>query len=149
MTGDKPRQIAVKAMCLIEHNRKLLLNKGYDKLKKQTFYRLIGGKVEFGEKSIDSIKREIKEELDSNIENLKFITVEEEIFTYEGNEGHEVVFLYTGNVLDNKILDEKLIPNPDSEEFPAVWVPTSDVLEKKIILYPSSNYKKILLELRS
>jgi len=135
--------ISVKVMCLIEHNKKILVNKGYDAVKKQTFYRLVGGKVEFGEKMEETIKREIKEELNSGVKSIKFIDAKEEIFTYEGEVGHEANFLFKV-VLDNKELTKKeLIPNPDSEEFPAVWVSIADVLKKKVILYPSFDYNSV------
>ena len=138
------KTISVKVMCLIQHNGKLLVNKGYDNAKKQTFYRLVGGKVEFGEKMEDTIKREIKEELNSSVKSINFVTAKEEIFTYEGEIGHEVNFLYKVT-LDNKELFEKeVIPNPDSDEFPAVWIFITDVLKKKVILYPAFAYQTVL-----
>jgi len=141
-------QISAKTMCIITNDGKLLVNKGYDKVKKETFYRLIGGKVEFGEKNVDAVKREIKEELGVDVSNLKFITAKEEIFTYVDTPGHEVIFLFSGKIADKKVLNSKEIANPDSNDFPAVWIPIKEVLENEFILYPSFNYKKIFSKLK-
>lgn len=144
MSKDSAKQISVKVMCLIQHNGKLLVNKGYDKVKKQVFYRLVGGKVEFGERMQDTIRREIKEELNSGVTNTIFITAKEEIFTYEGETGHEINFLFNVTLANKELFEKEIIPNPDSEEFPAIWIPVEDVLKEKVIIYPSFNYKKIL-----
>ena len=137
------KEIMVKAMCLIEHDGKLLLNKGYDKIKKETFFRVLGGTLNFGEKCKEAIRREIKEELNSEIENLRFITVIENIFTYEREEGHEIVFLYKGDLSNKEIYKKKIVPIPDAEDFPAEWVPISDILDEKVILYPAFNYREL------
>lgn len=136
-------KIMVKAMCLIEHEGKLLLCKNYNKVKKETFFRVVGGTVNFGEKCEEAVRREIKEELNSKIENLHFIAVIENIFTYEGEEGHEIVFLYKGDLSNKEIYKKKIIYIPDAEDFPAEWVPISDILEGKVKLYPVFNYRKL------
>lgn len=136
--------IETKAMCLIEHNGRLLVCEGYDKVKKEKFFRIIGGGINFGEKAEDALRREVREELDSGLENLRFLTVIEDIFTYAGEMGHEITFLYKGDLTNKDIYTKESIPildNPD--DFPAQWVPISDVIEDKVILYPSFDYKKL------
>lgn len=143
------KEIRVSAMCLIEHKGKLLLCNGYDSVKKEKFLRIIGGGIDFREKAEDAVRREIKEELDSNLENLKFITVVENVFTYEGEKGHEVVFLYNGDLTNKDIYNTEKVSILDHEEGweNAEWIPISDILENKVILYPSFDYKKIFSEL--
>ncbi|QQS39106.1 NUDIX domain-containing protein [Candidatus Woesebacteria bacterium] len=138
------KEIKVKAMCIIKHNDKLLLNKGFDSIKNETFYRLIGGHVEFGEKAIDTLKREIFEELGVEIFNLEFVTPIEEIFIYQGERGHEVIFVFEGELRDEKVLGSETIPNPDSPNFPAVWIPVSLVKDKSIICYPTFEIEKYI-----
>ena len=77
-------QTAVKAICVFVHNGKTLASKGVDAKKGETFYRGIGGSVHFREMSEDAMRREIKEELGCEIENLELLTVAENIFTYDG-----------------------------------------------------------------
>jgi len=141
------KEICVKVMCLVEHKGRLLLCKGYDHVKKEIFFRILGGGVNFGEKVEDALRREMKEELNSDLENLRFLTVIENIFTYEGEKGHEITFLYKGDLANEDIYEKKSIPIPGEYEFPAEWVSVSDILEEKIILYPSFNYKKLFSKL--
>ena len=132
-------------MCVISDNGKTLASKGYDKNKDENFYRLLGGSLEFGEKIEDGIKREIREELKSEVENLEFIKFIENIFTYEGKQGHDIVFLYKA-MLSNKDLykQEKIHFVEPYGEFDAEWVSIDDILNKKIILYPSLDYSDML-----
>ena len=97
------KRIIIKALLVIGYKDKLLLNKGYDNVKKETFFRFVGGSLNFGEKADEAMRREIKEELNSEIENLQFLTVVENIFTYEGEKEHEITFLYKGDLSNKNI----------------------------------------------
>lgn len=132
-------------MCLISDGERILLGKGHDKIKNEDFYRVLGGTLEFGETCEVAVRREIKEELGCEIENLKRLDVIENIFTYEGKPGHEITFMFSGEASD-KSLNEK---NPvhivePNYEFDAFWVPIEDIINKKVIVYPSCDYKKFL-----
>jgi len=133
----------IKTLCIIEKDGKLLACKGYDSVKKETYFRLVGGTVNFGEGTEKALRREIKEELDSEIENLQFLTVVENIFTYEREAGHEICFIYKGDLSNKEVYKKNYIPI-DVDDFPAEWVPISEILSGKIKLYPAFDYKKIL-----
>lgn len=141
------KKIVVKALCVIEQDGKLLLCKGFDSVKKETYYRFVGGTIDFGEKAEDALKREIREELDSEIENLEFITVVENVFIYEKKPGHEICFIYKGDLTNKEVYQKKVIPIPGEDDFPAEWVPISDILEGKVILYPEFDYHKLFSQL--
>jgi hypothetical protein len=51
--------IRVKAMLLILDNGRLLVSPGYDEVKGEKFYRLLGGNVKFSEPAATAIRREI------------------------------------------------------------------------------------------
>lgn len=145
MKYRKSAEIVVKAMCLIKRNGKTLLNRGFDQAKNEIFYRLVGGTVEFGETGKKAIKREIKEELNSQLINLKFIKIIENIFVFNGQKGHEIVFIYKGDLTNKKIYQRKKIYFFDEgKKYLSEWISIDRILKKKIILYPLLNYKKFL-----
>ena len=58
-------------ICLFSNNGRILAAKGTDSVKQNEFYRPLGGMIEFGERSSDALKREILEETNQEITNLK------------------------------------------------------------------------------
>jgi ADP-ribose pyrophosphatase YjhB (NUDIX family) len=138
-------QIRIKAMCLFSHQGKTLASKGFDEKKQQIFYRIIGGSLNFGETTEQGVRREIKEELGCEIENLDFLKVVENIFEYNGLPGHEIVFLYKGELSNKQLYSQNKIHIVEPYmEFDAEWVPIEYILNKKIILYPSFNFNEVL-----
>lgn len=93
-TRPRPVQIRPLAVAVIRKNDKVLAVKGYDDKKDEIFYRLIGGGIEFGEKGEETIKREFMEELGFEPANIKYLTTIENIFTFNGRKGHEIVLVY-------------------------------------------------------
>ena len=134
----------VKVMCVFQHNGKTLASKGFDKNKNETFYRLVGGSLEFGETTLDGVKREIKEELGCEIQNLLFVKVIENIFIYEGKPGHDIVFVYRGELANRELYKKEKIHIVEPHgEFDAEWVSVSAILSGKTILYPTLDYREI------
>lgn len=64
---DKFKEIRPIVLGIAQKDNKILVSEGYDKIKKEIFYRCIGGGIEFLEKSKDALKREFKEELGIDI----------------------------------------------------------------------------------
>lgn len=137
-------KIRIKAMCLLHNDGKILAAKGFDKIKNENFYRVLGGSVNFFETSEAGVRREIQEELASEIENLKLVDVIENMFTYEGNKGHEIVFLYSGNLVRKELYSQNPIRVvEDTYEFDAEWISTKNVVDGNITLYPALDYKNL------
>ncbi len=65
-----PDQIRPLALCLFRNSGRILVFEGYDPLKQQTFYRPLGGGIEFGERAEDAVRREIREEIRAEIASL-------------------------------------------------------------------------------
>ena len=61
-----PRCVAVAV--IVDDDGRALLETGYDRDKKQHFYRLVGGGVHFGETSAAAVVREIGEEVGHHVE---------------------------------------------------------------------------------
>ena len=97
---DKFKEIRPIALGLAIKDGKVLVSEGYDKVKKQTFYRCLGGGIEFLEKSDEALKREFKEEINADITVKDFLGLSENIFTFEGKNGHELVIIYSVDISD-------------------------------------------------
>lgn len=74
-----------------ELNKVLLFN-----VENRDYYLLTGGKVKFGETTEEAIKREVKEELGYEINNLSLIAVSEEFADNKGYHNHQLNLIYQG-----------------------------------------------------
>jgi ADP-ribose pyrophosphatase YjhB (NUDIX family) len=141
----KEKEITIKALCIFHKDGKILVSKHFDKAKNESFYRLLGGSVNFSETSETGIRREIQEELLSDVENLELIKIIENIFIYEGKKGHEISFLYKGDLVRKELYSQNPIHViEETYEFDAEWIDLNDILTEKIPLYPIFDYKTFL-----
>ncbi len=102
----KRRRIRPLALCVFRHEDKLFLSRGYDSHKGETFYRPIGGRIEFGERGADTVTREVMEEIGAEVRDLVYLGALESVFTYEGASHHEIVLIYDGKFRDRAMYDE-------------------------------------------
>jgi ADP-ribose pyrophosphatase YjhB (NUDIX family) len=126
------------AICVFEHQGRLFVAEGYDSVKKETFYRPLGGAIEFGELGSDCIVREFREEMKTKIENVNYLGVIENVFTYNGEPGHEIVLVFEAQFSDRKFYGMESIKLQDNGDwFVAMWKPVDYFREGKAPLYPS------------
>jgi 8-oxo-dGTP pyrophosphatase MutT (NUDIX family) len=119
--GKKPR-IRPIALCLLRRGDHILVHEGYDSVKQAGFARSLGGGIDFGETSQDAVIREIKEELGVDITDVVLLGIVENIFEYEGEPGHEIVFIYDGRFVDEALYErDSLAVVEGKREFKAVW----------------------------
>ena len=145
--------IRVKAMCLFIHEGRVLVANG-NSLRTRSeecmvvpgnFYRAIGGSIDFSETSEQGVRREIREELGSEIESLELLDVIESIFEYEGQQNHEIAFLYKGKLTNEAVLNTDVLHiMEDTYEFDAEWVAIEQILNGSTPLYPAAPYERLL-----
>ncbi|AAY37679.1 MULTISPECIES: NUDIX hydrolase [Pseudomonas] len=130
------------AICVFNHRGKILVNPFHDPMKRQLLFRPLGGGVEFGEKSIDAITREIREELNLPIANPRLLGTLESIFTYLGEPGHEVVQVYDAEFEDSTLYEKPWLEGreSDGETFRAVWRDSAS-LNREGVLVPEGLYE--------
>ena len=99
----------IRAVAIIVHDNKIL----FQKRKNDEFLALPGGKVRVGEKSIDTINRELREELEiHNFEIKNCNSISEYFFTFKNTSTHQYIFSYIVEVDDKEwIIEEKGIFN--------------------------------------
>ena len=127
------------AICLFRHDGKILVFEGYDPRKDETFYRPLGGGIEFGERSVDTIRRELREEIGAEVRNLVYLGTLENIFTFDGKPGHEIVQVYDGVLTESGLYEQAVILGHEAdveEHFRAMWKSLDEFGPGESILYP-------------
>jgi ADP-ribose pyrophosphatase YjhB (NUDIX family) len=115
----------------------ILAAPGFDTVKQQRFYRPLGGEIEFGELAEDAARREILEEVGAEIDDLRLISVFENIFTFLGARGHELVWAFEATFKDPKYtLGEVVVCDEGGSAFEAHWVPLDLFVRGEAPLYP-------------
>lgn len=126
------------ALCIFRRKHEILVAEGFDSRKKETFYRPLGGGIEFGEYSWDAVRREIREEIGEEIKNLSFLGTTENIFEYEGTPGHEVIFVFEGEFTRTQVYQQQEIVGieDDGTDIKVLWKSMEAFEKGKLILYP-------------
>ena len=106
--AKKPK-IRPLAICVFRQHDRILVAEGYDPLKDETFYRPIGGGIHFGERGTDTIIREMREEISAEVTALRYLGTLENIFTFNGTPGHEIVLVYDGAFMDESLYEQERI----------------------------------------
>lgn len=107
-------KLNIRAAGIIIHNGKVLVHRNIN----SDHYALIGGRVEIGENSADTVKREIKEELGKDIEITGYISTIENFFEMKESKYHEIMFIHKvefADEADKKI--EYTIKNVEGKDY--------------------------------
>lgn len=139
---DKFKEIRPIALGLAIKNNKLLISEGFDKVKNETFYRCLGGGIEFLEKSEEALKREFLEEINVDITVKNFLGISENIFTYQGKKAHELILFYSIEISDENYQEEYKVIDDHGETI-AKWIDIDEFKNKNKILYPKEVFKYI------
>jgi len=132
MADKKIRPIS---LAFIKNDNKLFVFEAEDKLKNETFFRPLGGGIEFGETSKEALIREFKEEINAEIKAVKLLEVFENIFKYEKQAMHEIIFLYEAEFIDKSwYLKDNIEIKARHEGRRAAWVEIDKL--KESIIYP-------------
>jgi 8-oxo-dGTP pyrophosphatase MutT (NUDIX family) len=135
---DKKR-IRPIVVCLFRHDGRILVEIQPDSVKGDWFCRPLGGAIEFGEDSRAALVREIQEELGAGVENLQLLGVLENLFVYEGQPGHEIVFVYDAEFVDKSLYQQEAIQayeHGNNSHFTAQWQSLAQITQSKIRLVP-------------
>ena len=142
----KQRHLRPIAICVFRREDKLLVFEGYDKIKKDWFFRPLGGAIEFGEHSREAVVREIREELGTEITDLRHLATTENIFTLDGQTGHEIVFVYEADLADSSLYEDESIcaTEDDGAAIKVLWKPLADFQTGQSRLVPDGLLELLL-----
>lgn len=137
----------LKSFCIFSKDDSVLVYKGRDSFTGKEFYRFIGGKVEFGETSLEAVQREVLEETGRKLSGPTLVKTLENIFTYNGRLNHEVDFVYDGRLegIDYGRGSE-IECNDDGRVFTATWKTREELLKDARPLLPWNPFEALPLK---
>jgi len=133
-----PLRIRPLAICIFSHQGRILVNAAQDPVTQQTFFRPLGGGIEFGETSAATVTREIREELGLEAVELRLLGTLENLFTYCGAPHHEIVQVYDGAFANRSVYGRQFLEGQESDGAPfrAYWC-GQDSFSSATPLYPT------------
>ena|SRR5690349_13935507 len=136
----KKNRVRPVAICVFRNKNCILVNQGYNQVKDEYFYRPLGGGIEFGETSLETVCRELREELNVEVvsESLTYLGTVENIFHFNGIPGHEIVLIYDGILKESALYEQAVILGKEAngEDIQAVWMSLDEFIAGNAILYP-------------
>jgi len=143
-------QIRPIAICVFSNSGRILVFEGQDPVKSETFYRPLGGGIEFGESSETTVRRELKEELNVDVDRIRFLGVLENIFTFNGNSYHEIVMVFDGALVDSELYAQAEIHGKEAngDDIRATWKSLDEFESGQSILYPNGLLNLLRTEIR-
>ena len=138
MRGKQPHKfIRPLVICLFRNDGRFLASLGTDSVKDQDFYRPLGGMIEFGETAEAALKREIREELGEEIKNIKYLGTFENLFTYEGKPGHEIILVFDAEFINSSVYEKDVIDVNEADFwYKAYWITYEEFHSGALTVYP-------------
>lgn len=114
-----------------------LLERGYDSVRNEYFYRPLGGGVEDGETSKMALIREFNEELGVDVIVRHYFGDIESVFEYEGQKGHELASIHAIQFKEMNLYQQDIFERCDNSSGYAVWKTLSEIDKEGCKLYPT------------
>ena len=117
------RSIRPLALGIITKGDQFLMTEFIDKRNNELLYRPAGGGIEFGEFGQQAVVREYQEELGTELRDVRYLGLIENMFTFEGRSGHEIVLVYEAIFSDPSLYDQEAMTGSEADGTPirAVW----------------------------
>lgn len=137
-------QPRVNTLGIVTRNKQILVEEYTGRHSKGTgfYYRLIGGTIELGEHSKETLVREFYEELGVEITIKCHLRCIENIFKIDENIGHEITQIYLVEFNDPNLYEEEHFKVTEGNKITyAKWIPVDDFEQGDKILYPNELIK--------
>ena len=116
----------------------ILVFEGHDGPNDRIFYRPLGGGIDYGEHSRDTLVREMREEIGAEVTALRYLGTLENIFVHEDEGGHEIVQVYVAEFVDPSFYEQREMTGveDDGTPFKVLWKPLTDFKNGGPPIYP-------------
>jgi 8-oxo-dGTP pyrophosphatase MutT (NUDIX family) len=105
----------------------LLVLDGNDPATGERFFRPLGGGIEFGEKAVETVLRELREEVGAEIADVQQIGLIENLFVLDAKPHHELVVVCTARLVDESLFErDEFEMNENGQVGCALWVRIED-----------------------
>jgi 8-oxo-dGTP pyrophosphatase MutT (NUDIX family) len=132
----RPGQIRPLVLAVIWRGDEILVAE-FQNEEQGTFYRPLGGTIEYGEHGQEALCREFREELGTELAAVRYLTTLENIFTYKGEIGHEIILLYEATMINLSLYEQdSLVVHEEDGTQTARWIHWS-TFNDGIPLYPN------------
>ena len=124
-------KLNIRAAGIVVHNGKVLLHRNLE----SNHYALIGGRVEIGEDSATTLKREINEELGKDIDITGYVSTIENFFEMEGSKYHEIMFVHKIEFSkeEDKQIEQTLKNLEGKENLQYEWIDINEIDQYPIL----------------
>ncbi len=140
-------QIRPLALGIVWRGDALLVFEAYDHVKGENFYRPLGGGIEFGERSQEALRREFREELGVELTGVRYLATLENIFTCNGERGHEIILFYEATLADPSFYERETFEvHEETETLMARWMPLREFQTDDLPLYPDGLLELLVSE---
>jgi 8-oxo-dGTP pyrophosphatase MutT (NUDIX family) len=140
--GEESEHIRPLALGIVWRGDDLLVFEGYDHVKDETFYRPLGGGIEFGERSQEALRREFREEVGAELASVHYLTTLENIFVCNGQRGHEIILVYEVSLAERSFYGREIFEvHEENETLTARWMPLRQFQTGGLSLYPDGLFE--------
>ncbi|OFX31876.1 MAG: hypothetical protein A2W90_19200 [Bacteroidetes bacterium GWF2_42_66] len=130
------KEIRPITLGLVYRGEDILVEKYDDLIKAQTFYRFIGGGIQFREKAEIALAREFREEINANINIISHKATIENIFSFGNSDEHEIAFVYEIQIDEHFYLLDKFEKTENNAINDVYWINKKKFISGELVLYP-------------